>query len=104
MNWYLTTTPSRRKPSLLENVAFHQEPTVLGPEAAQFLLQGGEVAVTGEGPVALGREGLLPAPQEALAEVAVAGDLGDAPALLGDEPDGLDLELMCERPSLLRHR
>jgi len=62
------------------------------------------VALAGEGPLAFGGEGLLPAPQQAVAEVEVACDLGDAAALLGDELDGLDLELGCERSSRLRHR
>ena len=70
-----------------------REPLVLGPEAAQLLLDGREVALAGEGLVALGGEGLLPAPEQALAEAEVAGDLGEALALLGDELDGLDLEL-----------
>src|SRR3954447_8012214 len=101
---YLMTTPWRRRPSFFQDVALHREPLVLGPEAAQLLLQGRRVPLAGEGLVAAPGEGLLPGPQHALAEVEVAGDLGQALALLGDELDGLSLELGGERSSCLRHR
>src|SRR6185312_1446990 len=75
-----------------------------GPEAAPFLLQGGRVALAGESPIAGLGQGPLPGPEHALAEVEIAGDLGEALALLGDELDRLGLELGCEGPSCLRHR
>jgi hypothetical protein len=98
------TTPWRRRPSLFQDVALHGEPLVLGPEAPQLLLQGGRVPLAGEGPVAVPGQRRLPAAEHALAEVEVAGDLGQALAPLGDELDGLGLELGRERPSCLRHR
>src|SRR4051794_40787968 len=101
---YLMTTPWRRRPSFFQDVALHREPLVLGPEAAQLLLQGRRVPLAGEGLVAAPGEGLLPGPPHALAEVEGAGDLGQALALLGDELYGLGLELGGKRPSCLRHR
>ena len=58
-----------------------------------LFLEGGEVAVAGEGLFALVVEGLLPVAEEVLAEAKGAGGLGNGVALLGDELDGLDLEL-----------
>src|SRR4051812_20587239 len=98
------TTPWRRRPSLFQDVALHGQPLDLGPEAAQLLLHGGRVALAGGGLVAALGQGLLPGPQHALAEVEVAGDLGEALAPLGDELDRLGLELGCKRPSCLCHR
>src|SRR5262245_39907514 len=49
-------------------------------------------------------QGPLPSPQHALAEVEASCGLGQALALLGDELDGLGLELACEGSSCLRHR
>jgi hypothetical protein len=62
------------------------------------------VPLAREGLVALGGQGLLPAPQQALPKAEFAGDLSEALALGGDPPDRLDLELAGEITSLLRHR
>src|SRR3954469_6917698 len=53
----------------------------------------GELALSGEGLVALVLEGLLPGAEERLVYAEGAGGLGDGVALLGDELDGLGLEL-----------
>src|SRR2546423_8402437 len=68
-----------------------------------LLLEGGELAVAGEGVFALGFEGVLPVADEVLAEAEGAGGLGDGVALLGDELNGLRLELGGVGASRSRH-
>jgi hypothetical protein len=66
---------------------------VLAAEAAQLVLEGGELAVAGEGLVALVLDGLLPGAEQGFVDAEGAGRLGDRVALLGDELDRLGLEL-----------
>src|SRR5262249_10299215 len=82
----------------------HAEPLVLDSEPAQLLLESREVPLARDCLRAAGSEGLLPAPEHALAQVEVAGDLGQAAALLGDAPDRLDLELADEGSPRSRDR
>ena len=58
-----------------------------------LLLEGGELAVAGKGVLALSFEGVLPVADKVLAQAEGACGLGDGVALLGDEFDGLGLEL-----------
>jgi hypothetical protein len=89
---------SDRGPPARQDVALDGEPLDIGPEPTQFL-QGGRVAPPREGLGAPGRGRLPPVPQRALADVAVVCALDEAPPLLGDERDGVGLELSGERPS-----
>ena len=70
-----------------------EQSLVLGAETLDLFLEGRRVALTGEGVDALIVEGLLPVADEVLADAEGASSLGDGVALLGDELDGLDLEL-----------
>ena len=54
---------------------------------------GAEAAVAGEGGVALVLEGVLPGAEEGLGDVEGVGRLLEGVALLGDELDGVGLEL-----------
>jgi hypothetical protein len=76
---------------------------VLGAETAQFLLEGRELAVAGEGLVARGFQGLLPGAEQGFVDAEGAGGLGDGVALLGDELDRLGLELGGVGTSLSHH-
>src|SRR5436305_6788493 len=76
-------------------------------------LDGRELTVSGEGLVAFLVEGLLPGAEQRLADVQGAGGLGHGVALLGDQLDGLDLELAgvaaslsrrCGPPAVIIHR
>ncbi len=64
---------------------------------------GGQVPLAGERLIPLGGQGPLPIPQQALAQVEFAGDLGEALAPFGHPPDGLGLELGSECPSTRCH-
>src|SRR5581483_7783809 len=81
-----------------------RQPLVLGPEAAEFVLDGGEPALAGERLAALGRQGLPPVADQVLADAEGPRGLGDGVALLGDEPDGFGLELRGVGASRSRHR
>src|SRR5262249_11090171 len=76
---------------------------VLGAEAAELFLDGGEAPVAGEGLVALGLEGGLPGAEERFADVEGPGGLRDGVALLGGELDRLDLELAGVAASVPGH-
>jgi hypothetical protein len=68
-----------------------------------LFLEGGKVALAGEGVFALVVEGLLPVTDEVFADAEGACGLGDGVALLGDELDGLGLELGGVGTSPSRH-
>jgi hypothetical protein len=76
---------------------------VLGPQAAQLLFEGWQVAFAGEGLVALVVELLLPLAKQALGNAEVGGGLGEASSLFGDKFNSFDLELAGERASGFAH-
>lgn len=83
---------------------FAGSPHQPGEQAMQFLLGGGPVAVPREGLLGFRFEGLLPLPEQAVGDAQLAGGFGEAEPLVGDQPDGLDLELTGERPAGSHHR
>src|SRR3954451_13673088 len=76
-----------------KDVALRQETLVLRAETAVLFLEGGDVAAAGKGLFALGFESLLPVADQVVIEAQGAGRFGDRVALLGNELDGLRLEL-----------
>src|SRR5205814_7725601 len=65
----------------------------LGPEPAELVLGGRQVAVPGEGVGALLLGGPLPVADQVLADAESSGGLGDGEPLVGDHAQGLELEL-----------
>src|SRR5579871_463226 len=68
-----------------------------------LLLERRELATAGEGLFTLSFEGLLPVADKVLADAEGTCGLGDGVALLGDELDGLRLELWSVGASRFRH-
>jgi hypothetical protein len=71
--------------------------------APHLFLEGGGVAVAGEGVLAAVMERLLPVADKVVADAEGACSLGDGVALLGDELDGLGFELRGVTASRSRH-
>jgi hypothetical protein len=76
---------------------------VLGTRATEFLFEGWQVALAGEGLVALVVEVFLPLAEQALGDAEVSGSLGEAASLLGDGFDGFDFTFAGERTSGFAH-
>jgi hypothetical protein len=79
------------------------EPFVFGVESAVLLLEGGEVALSGEGLLALWLECLLPGADEVFVQAEGSSGLGDGVAFFGNELDSLDLELTAVEASDFCH-
>src|SRR5262249_40412735 len=85
------------------DVALPRHAAVLGPEVADLVLQGAELAVAGEGLVALVVQGLLPGAEQGFVNAQRPGGLRHRVALLGQQLDRFHLELAGVVAALLWH-